>query len=104
MTSIFLGYKSVIERYFRSYLQNTEKHKYQIVPFKYQNSFPSIKEFQEWWERHYSNSILSEGLLLTRISKGFESSPLEKVKAKIAKGIFLYMCMTIFIFILFISN
>lgn len=86
---ICLGYKSVTEGYFRSYLKNTEKHKYEITPFSYQNSFSSTKEFQEWWERHYSSSIPSEGVLLTRISSGFESSPLEQVKARIVKGIIL---------------
>jgi hypothetical protein len=84
---ICLGHKSITEGYFRSYLKNTENHKYQLIPFQYQNSFASTKEFQEWWERHYSALIPSEGMLLTRISSGFESLPLEKVKAKMVKGI-----------------
>jgi hypothetical protein len=85
---ICLGYKSVAEGYFTSYLGNTEKHKYKLTPFEYQNSYSSTKEFQEWWERHYFSAILSEGLLLTRIFNGFASSLLDKVKAKIAKGNF----------------
>jgi hypothetical protein len=82
------GYKGITEGYFRSYLKNTEKHKYQITPFSYQNSFSTTKEFQEWWDMHYSASIPSEDVLLARISSGFESSPLEQVKAKIARGNF----------------
>jgi hypothetical protein len=94
---ICLGYKSITQGYFRSYLNNTEKHKYEITPFSYQNSFSSTKEFQDWWERHYSASIPSEGVLLTRVSSGFESSPLEQVKATIAKGNFLYCDNLLFI-------
>jgi hypothetical protein len=45
---IYLGYKGVTEGYFKSYLKNTEKKKYQLTPFPYQNSFSSTKEFQEW--------------------------------------------------------
>jgi hypothetical protein len=45
---ICLGHKVIIEGYFRSYLKNTEKHKYELTPFKYQNSISSTKEFQDW--------------------------------------------------------
>jgi hypothetical protein len=85
-----LGHKTITEGYFRSYLKNTEKHKYELTPFEYQNSFSSTKEFQDWWERHYSVSIPSEDFLLVRVSNGFRSSPLEQVKAAVTKGIISY--------------
>jgi hypothetical protein len=50
---ICLGHKDITEGYFRSYLKNTEQHKYELTPFEYQNSISSTKEFQEWWERHF---------------------------------------------------
>jgi hypothetical protein len=101
---ICLGYKSVTEGYFRSYLKNTEKHKYQITPFSYQNSFSSTKEFQEWWEWHYSASIPSEGVLLTQISSGFESLGFESGQ-KWQKVIFFNVHNNIsFIFMLFVVN
>jgi hypothetical protein len=87
---ICLGHKTITEGYFRSYLKNTEKHKYELTPFEYQNSFSSTKEFQDWWERHYSVSIPSEDFLLVRVSNGFRSSPLEQVKAAVTKGIISY--------------
>jgi hypothetical protein len=87
---IFIGYKNITEGYFRSYLRNTDKHKYQLTPFSYHNSFSSTKEFQEWWERHYSASVPSDSVLLTQISSGFESSPLEQVKVRMAIGTLLY--------------
>ncbi|KAK2417589.1 hypothetical protein QL285_039872 [Trifolium repens] len=74
------------EGYFRSYLLNTEKHKYELTPFPYQNSISSTKEFQDWWERHYSASISSGDALFAQVSSGFKSSLLEHVKATVARG------------------
>jgi hypothetical protein len=85
-----LGYTGMTEKYFRSYLKNTEKHKYELSPFSYQNSISSTKEFQDWWDRHYSSSISSEDALLLRISSGFKTSLLEQTKTIITKGTFFY--------------
>jgi hypothetical protein len=85
-----LGHKVITEGYFRSYLKNTEKHKYGLTPFKYQNSISSTKEFQDWWERHFSASIPSEEFLLAKVSSGFKSSPLEQAKAATNKGSFFH--------------
>jgi hypothetical protein len=74
------------EGYFRSYLLNTEKHKYELTSFPYQNSISSTKEFQDWWERHYSSSIPSGDALFAQVSSGFKSSLLEHVKATVARG------------------
>jgi hypothetical protein len=74
------------EGYFRSYLRSTEKHKYELTPFPYQNSISCTKEFQDWWERHYSSSIPSGDALLAQISSGFKSSLLEHVKTAVTKG------------------
>jgi hypothetical protein len=87
---ICLGYTGMTEKYFRSYLKNTEKHKYELSPFSYQNSISSTKEFQDWWDRHYSSSISSEDALLLRISSGFKTSLLEQTKPIITKGTFFY--------------
>jgi hypothetical protein len=74
------------EGYFRSYLLSTEKHKYELTPFPYRNSISSTKEFQDWWERHYSASIPSGDALLAQVSSGFKSSLLEHVKITVARG------------------
>jgi hypothetical protein len=87
---ICLGYTGMTEKYFRSYLKNTEKHKYELTPFSYQNSISSTKEFQDWWERHYSASTSSEDALLLRVSSGFKTSLLEQAKTTITKGNFFY--------------
>jgi hypothetical protein len=87
---ICLGCTGMTEGYFRSYLKNIEKHKYELTPFSYQNSISSTKEFQDWWERHYSASIPSGEVLLAQISIGFKSSTLEHVKATVARGNLLY--------------
>jgi hypothetical protein len=87
---ICLGYTGMTEKYFRSYLKNTEKHKYELSPFSYQNSISSTKEFQDWWDRHYSSSISSEDALLLRISSGFKTSLLEQAKTIVTKGTFFY--------------
>jgi hypothetical protein len=81
-----LGHKVITEGYFKSYLKNTEKHKYELTPFAYQNFISSTKEFQDWWERHYPVSIPCENFLLARVSSGFKSSPLEQVKVAVTKG------------------
>jgi hypothetical protein len=85
---ICLGCTGMTEGYFRSYLKNTEKHKYELTPFAYQNSISSTKEFQDWWERHFSASIPSENFLLARVSSGFKFSSLEQTKAATTKGSF----------------
>jgi hypothetical protein len=76
-------------------MKNTEKHNYKLTPFEYHNSYSSAKEFQEWWEMHYTSSIVSEAMLLTQISSGFGTTLFEKVKAKISKGEFLFIKETI---------
>jgi hypothetical protein len=83
---ICLGCNGMTEGYFRSYLLNTEKHKYTLTPFPYQNSISSTKEFQDCWERHYSASILSGDTLLDQVSSGFKSSLLGHIKVAVAKG------------------
>jgi hypothetical protein len=86
---ICIGHKIISEKYFKSYLKNTEKHKYELTPFEYHNSTASTKEFQDWWERHYSVSIPSESFLLARVSSGFNSPLSEHIKAPRAKGTYL---------------
>jgi hypothetical protein len=83
---ICLGCNGMTEGYFRSYLLSTEKHKYELTPFPYRNSISSTKEFQDWWERHYSASIPSGDALLAQVSSGFKSSLLEHVKITVARG------------------
>jgi hypothetical protein len=83
---ICLGCTGMTEGYFRSYLLSTEKHKYELNPFPYRNSISSTKEFQDWWDRHYSASIPSGDALLAQISSGFKSSLLEHVKVTVARG------------------
>jgi hypothetical protein len=94
---ICIGHKIISEGYFKSYLKNTEKHKYKLTPFEYQNSIASTKEFQDWWERHYSASIPSENFLLARVSSGFNSPLSEHIKAPTTKGtyslfFFVFIC------------
>ncbi|KAK2444270.1 hypothetical protein QL285_015310 [Trifolium repens] len=84
---ICLGCTGMTEGYFRSYLKNTEKHKYELNPFSYQNSISSTKEFQDWWDRHYLASIPSGDALHIRVSSGFKSLPLEHTKATVSKGL-----------------
>jgi hypothetical protein len=84
---ICIGHKIISKKYFTSYLNNTEKHKYELTPFEYQNSVSSTKEFQDWWERHYSASIPSENFLLARVSSGFNSPLLGQPKVAATKGI-----------------
>jgi hypothetical protein len=88
---VCIGHKIISEKYFRSFLKNTEKHKYELTPFEYQNSISSTKEFQDWWERHYSASIPSENYLLVRVSSGFNSPLLEQARAAATKGKFFYL-------------
>jgi hypothetical protein len=87
---ICIGHKIISEGYFKSYLKNTEKHKYELTPFEYQNSISSTNEFRDWWERHYSISIPSENFLLARVSSGFHSPLLEQAKATTTKGNFFH--------------
>jgi hypothetical protein len=88
---ICLGCTGMTEGYFRSYLKNTEKHKYELNPFSYQNSISSTKEFQDWWDRHYSASIPSGDALRIRVSSGFRFLPLEHTKAAASEGNFFYL-------------
>jgi hypothetical protein len=95
---ICLGITGMTEGYFRSYLRSTEKHKYELTPFPYQNSISCTKEFQDWWERHYSSSIPSGDALLAQISSGFKSSLLEHVKTAVTKGNLLFFNINFFHF------
>jgi hypothetical protein len=98
---ICIGHKIISEGYFKSYLKNTEKHKYKLTPFEYQNSISSTNEFQDWWERHYSASIPSENFLLARVSSGFNSPLSEQIKAPPVKGTFFPSFSFFFIYVSF---
>ncbi|GAU41881.1 hypothetical protein TSUD_367460 [Trifolium subterraneum] len=53
------------------YAGSSAKHKYELIPFEYNNFHASTKDFFEWWERYYSSNITDEQVLLLRLHVGF---------------------------------
>jgi hypothetical protein len=80
---ICLGYYGMTEPHFRAFLKKFREDNYDLVPFKFEFSYATTKEFSQWWELQYCGHVVSELLLLESVNNGFEESILNKVKSKL---------------------
>jgi hypothetical protein len=89
---ICLGYYGMTEPHFHTFLKKFQGNNYDLVPFKFEFSYATTKEFSQWWELQYCGHVVSELLLLEAVNNGFEESILNKVKSKLnVRGNFLLL-------------
>jgi hypothetical protein len=80
---ICLGYYGMTEPHFRDFLKKFQGNQYDFIPFKFEFSYATTKEFSQWWELQYCGHVVSESLLLEAVKNGFEESILNKIKSKL---------------------
>jgi hypothetical protein len=84
---ICLGYYGMTEPQFRTFLKKFQEIKYDFVPFKFEFSYATTREFSQWWELQYSGHVVNELLLLDAVTNGFKESILNQVKSRLnARG------------------
>jgi hypothetical protein len=94
---ICLGYYGMTEPHFLDFMNKFRGDQYDCVPFKFEFSYATTREFSQWWELQYCGHVVSESLLLEAIRNGFEESILNKIKSKLNKrGKFLPLFITSF--------
>jgi hypothetical protein len=85
---ICLGYYGMTEPQFCTFLKKFQEIKYDFIPFEFEFSYATTREFSQWWELQYGGHVVNELLLLDAVTNGFKESILNQVKSRLnARGI-----------------
>jgi hypothetical protein len=91
------------EPQFCTFLKKFQEIKYDFIPFEFEFSYATTREFSQWWELQYGGHVVNELLLLDAVTNGFKESILNQVKSRLnARGItsvfFYFLCVIYFTF------
>jgi hypothetical protein len=71
------------EPHFRAFLTKFQGNNYDLIPFQFEFSYATTREFSQWWGLQYCGHVVDELLLLNAVKNVFEESILNKVKSKL---------------------